>query len=771
MLSKLKKNRLLIGIFLYIGITNALIILNLDYFYIKTFFSSIFLLIIPGLLLLLMMRFKQEDILSYFIFILGLSIAFIIFMGLILNGVLPLIGIDKPLATLPMLISFDVAFLVLLIISFIKNKNNTIKLNIPEFNYIDTTFFFLAILFPVLSVFGTNILNNGGSNNINLIMLGGIALYVIAVVALGKRINKNIYPWAILMISISLLLMFSLRSRYIIGYDIHQEYLMFQATRENFLWTMKNFPGNAYNACLSITIFPTILSSFLDIGDEYIFKLVIQVIFSVVPVIVFIFLRKFFEDIVAFLSAFFFMAQFQFMQQMPSLIRQEISILFFALFLLVLFDRKINQFSRYALLVIFGFAMIVSHYSTTYICLILFIFSYTVWLFYRKTQNRRVFSRIYEWLRLKKKGNKKEKVNSHLNIILIVVLLIFGFLWTFQLTKSSGNLVNVAKNTASNIGKIFSNELRSEQAQLALGGSATTYTAEDIKDYQNEITRDFLENKTWINYYDPSEYIEYEIEPRYSDTISAPNNKVETVSNYFKTIINRALQILIIIGILYLVFFKFRERKINAEYIIMCLGSLILLGGILIVPYISIAYNTERLFQQILILVSAAPILGAAAIFRFIRNKNRIYIVMSVMIVFFFLYFSGFTTQFFGGKPGLNLNNFGDEYERFYTHRSEVSSLEWLSNEFDAEYELYIDKYAGLKAIYFENLYHRSPIPYILPSIIDRNGYVYSSNSNTINKTIGVRYDHMSLKYNYPVKFLVNNKNKIYDNGSSEIYK
>lgn len=719
------------------------------------------------------MKFRQDDILLYFIFTLGLSIAFVIFMGLILNEVLPLIGINKPLSTLPMLIGFDVAFLILLIISFIKNKKNTIRLSIPEFNYINIFFFFLASMFPVLSVFGTNILNNGGSNNIVLIMLGGIAIYVVSVVTLGKKINKSIYPWAILMIGISLLLMFSLRSRHIIGYDIHQEYLMFQTTKENFFWTMQNFPGNAYNACLSITIFPTILSSFFDIGDEYIFKLVIQVIFSFVPVIIFIFLKRFFEDIIAFLSAFFFMAQFQFMQQMPSLIRQEISILFFALFFLVLFDKKTNLISKYALLVIFGFSMIVSHYSTTYICLILLIFTYIVWLFYRKTQNRRIFSRIYEWLRLKKRGNKEEKAKSYLNIILIVVLIIFGFLWTFQLTQSSGNLVNVVKNTTSNIGKIFSNELRSEQAQQALGGSVRTYTTEDIKAYQNNITQDFRENKTWINYYDTSEYMQYEIEPRYpsTDTILAPNSQVETISNYFKTIINRALQILIIIGILYLVFFKFRERKISAEYIIMCLGSLILLAFILIVPYISIAYNTERLFQQILILVGSAPILGAAAIFRFIKNKNRIYIVMSVMMVCFFLYFSGFTTQFFGGKPGLNLNNFGDEYERFYTHRSEVSSLKWLSNEFDPEYELYIDKYAALKAIYFENLYNRSPIPYILPSILDRNGYVYSSNSNTINKTIGVRYDHMYLKYNYPVEFLNDNKNKIYDNGGSEIYK
>ena len=768
---KLTRNKLFFGILAFIAAADLLVLLDVHFFNLRAIFSSLFLLIIPGLLIILVIGINKTGFMENIFLIIGLSISFLLFAGLLFNWLFYFIGVKEPLSLVPLAIGFNILLLTLWVIAFFRNRDLFTEVKPPGLGRVSNIFLLVPIVFPILSVLGAGVLNNNGPNYLTLVMLGGIAVYVVLAVLFRKKTNSLIYPWVIWMLGAALLLMYSLRSRYILGYDIHQEYLMFLVTKENLHWTMASFRGSAYNACLSITILPAVFSSFLDINDEYIFKLVIQVVFSVVPVVIYFLLKRFFKKgIVAFLSVFFFISQFQFMQQMPSLIRQEVSVLFFVLLLFIIFEDRFKNNVKNILLLIFCFSMIVSHYSTNYIALILFSFVYIVWLFFRKTANIGFFSRIYRKLNLK--DNKKLSIKKiKLNGIIVLILIIFSFLWTFQLTQSSGNIINAVRNTAGNIGKIFTNELRSEQAQIALGGSTRIHTQQDVLQYKNEVTQDFITNKSWIGFYDPQDYSDYRIEARYSKAIPPPSAVIEDISKYVKTIINRILQFLILAGILYLIFFEFKRLEISAEYIIMALGSLFLLGVILFIPYISIAYNFERLFQQTLIILAPTPIIVTLAIFRFVKNKNRVYVPLAVLLVLFFLFFSGFMTQFVGGKPGVNLNNFGEEYNRFYTHRSEVHSLEWLSQEFDRDYEIYMEKYARLKASYFLDLYEKSAIPYILPSIMGRDSYVYSSYPNTTEQIVGVSYRNGFLEYNYPAGFLNENKNKIYDNGGSEIFK
>ena len=144
---------------------------------------------------------------------------------------------------------------------------------------------------------------------------------------------------------------------------------------------------------------------------------------------------------------------------------------------------------------------------------------------------------------------------------------------------------------------------------------------------------------------------------------------------------------------------------------------------------------------------------------------------MSIICIWFFLSSSGFISQLVGGDPQMNLNNFGEGYDRFYTHEPEVKSLEWLSKYYNQKNEIYLDRYATLKAYYFFKINEKNILEDILPSTIDKNAYVYSSYTNKINKTTRVNYKYNFLEYNFPTEFLDGNKNKIYNNGGSEIFK
>ncbi len=275
------KNKLFSGILLFSLVSILFVIFDIQYFYLRAIFSFLFLTIIPGLLIMLMLKIRKIGFWEYLIYTIGLSIAFLMFAGLAVNWILPWTHItDKPLSLIPLLISFNTFLLIFGLIAYKRNKDFSLKIKFPKLDWLNKIFFAIPVIFPVLSILGATILNNGGRNYLTMIMIGGIAIYVFLIVLLRDKLNGHVFPWSILFTSVSLLLMYSLRSWHILGFDINQEYQTFQLTKEYFHWSMSNF-RDAYNACLSINILPTIFSLFSNINDEYIFKLIFQIIFFI----------------------------------------------------------------------------------------------------------------------------------------------------------------------------------------------------------------------------------------------------------------------------------------------------------------------------------------------------------------------------------------------------------------------------------------------------------------------------------------------------------
>lgn len=380
----LTKNKIFFGILTFLLIVNLLIIFNLNQFYIRAVLGFIFLITIPGLLIMLMMKIRGVGAWEYLVYVVGLSVSFIMFGSLAVNWILPWLNItDKPLSLLPILICFNVFLLGFWIVAYIRNKKLLLEIKSPKLNLTNRIFFVVPMLFPILSILGAFLLNNHGTNILTMIMLGGIVVYVFFLVILREKLNPNIYPWVLWMMGLSLLLMLSLRSWYLGGFDITREYYTLQLTKENFYWGMSNFK-NAYNTCLSITILPTIFHSLLKINDQYIFKLFFPMIFSFFPIILYLFLSKSINKVYSFISAIFFLSWPFFIDPMVSLARQEIAFIFFGLMLLVLFTKEINPILKKVLFLIFGASMIVSHYSTSYVALALFTLTYVLTFFYKK---------------------------------------------------------------------------------------------------------------------------------------------------------------------------------------------------------------------------------------------------------------------------------------------------------------------------------------------------------------------------------------------------
>ncbi|MDD5149115.1 MAG: DUF2206 domain-containing protein [Flavobacterium sp.] len=561
--------------------------------------------------------------------------------------------------------------------------------------------------------------------------------------------NENIYPWALWMIGLSLLLMFSMRSWYVSGGDIITENQLFQLTSIKYIWNLANFK-DAYNSCLSITILPNVLNNFLKIQGDYIFKIFNQIIYSIFPIIIFLISKKYLIDkILTFLSVFFVIIFEGFIESSPMHIRQEIAFIFFSLMILILLTNDLFFNSIKILFILFGFSMIVSHYSTSYIAITFFILTYISSFIWRKFKN----------MEIGKGKIKKIRSRFCLTIELTLLILLFGFLWLSQITQTSSGLVNVAESSIKQINNIFQEENNMGQIS-SYNDLLQNYTYELNIKYNTLYKIKLYDNIKIKEYY--SRAINPEI-LSYKISIGFIN-----IFGFYK-ILKILIQILIIMGGFYFLFFKIKKN--NIERLIMVIISTLFLVLIKLLPFVNSTYDPMRFFYQMIILLSSFLILGFLFFLKFI-SKNRIYFVITTIFIVYFLYSSGFLAQIIGGQaPNLQLNNIGDKYNMWYTYNEKNTAINWFILNENNKDILFVNNYDMRRFQVSSTSLNYRVFQGILPSTVSPGAYVYSDKTNILKNKAYLFPNNLVVPYNFPTEFLNENKNKIYNNEGSEIFK
>jgi len=339
------------------------IVINVPF--LRQIFGFLYFTTIPGLLFLHILKFNTE-FLKKIILSVGLSIAFLMFAGLIMNSFYPII--KKPLSLSSLLIFLNLFLIILAFIAYNRNRNDfdmkdVFNIRVDLENKLISPLLF-PLLFPFLAVFGAYLMNVQGNNIILLITHFLIPVYVVTVVILKDRISENTYPLAIFMIGLSLLLMKGIRGINIPYGDTPLEYYTFKLTLSNSHWSISNFYYKV-NACLSVTILPTIYSILLNI-DVIIYRIIYPIFLSIIPLGSYIIFKNYLKSEYAFLSSFLIISQHIFIKLMDESMRQIIGFLFFILIFMVILDDKIDNLGKKILLVIFIIALIFSHYAMTY---------------------------------------------------------------------------------------------------------------------------------------------------------------------------------------------------------------------------------------------------------------------------------------------------------------------------------------------------------------------------------------------------------------------
>jgi hypothetical protein len=358
-------------------------------------------------------------------------------------------------------------------------------------------------------------------------------------------------------------------------------------------------------------------------------------------------------------------------------------------------------------------------------------------------------------------------------------MILVTFLWQFQINVPPNNLARVLSSTIYDISNIFS------ENSITSGFNRLTFKNLNINNDQNVsnnylvMTREY-KNKALI-LYPESTYRDYNPRAVFFEKLKSqvPIEISIDIFNLLRVIKLILIVILPIIGIYHLFKKHFYKKNKNRDisnlknsignYILISISTLPLIVLFLFLPSVQTQYNLTRMYMQGLLSFSFLTVLGGCYLLYKLRLNKISYFILGLTLILFFLSSTGLVSQLIGGNPLLPLNNFGEGYDRFYITQLDVKSAEWLANKREGNSMIYTDEIAGLRLT--SSAYTIDYTFDILPSTIDTRSYVYLSQTNVERGKVYKRYKIDFLAYDTPIEFLNSNKNLIYNNGGSEVFK
>lgn len=338
----------------------------------------IYLTFVPGILLLRLLKIHNLDITKNVLFTIGLSVTVVMIVGLFMNTFYPLFGISGPISVLPLMITISIIVLILCILSLKVDGGLQHPNNIETRKVLTPSILFLSLI-PFLAIFGTYLMNHRENNFLILFLL--VLVSSIPIFIAFNKFPKEVHPLAIYIASISILLHTNLISGHIWGWDSHYEYYVANLVQENSYWVSDTM--NSVNGLLIFSILAPVYSEITSINLAWVFKIFFPIIFSFVPLGIYHICSDQFENkLVSTLSPFLFMFYYGFFKSMPG--KQHISEFFFILLILLILDKKIPDFFKRMLAIIFSFSLVVTHYGVSHLFMLFLLFSIVFVFFFRE---------------------------------------------------------------------------------------------------------------------------------------------------------------------------------------------------------------------------------------------------------------------------------------------------------------------------------------------------------------------------------------------------
>ena len=667
----------------------------------------LFLAFVPGILLLRILKIHNISIIESLLYTVGLSIAFVMVVGVILNFTLPPLGASRPIAIFPLITAVTIAILVLGIVAYKRDKTYTPTSSPSDKGKGKTKVrlgvvlnpILLAVLLPLLAILGASLVNWYQNNTLLLVLIFTIVI-ILALVAFNKFIPPQVYPFLIFMIAISLLYQTTLISNYLVGSDIHLEYYYAKLIAGSGYWDASI--ANSINSCLSIVVMAPVYSLLLNMDIVWLFKIIYPLFFCLMPLALYRVFRFQIGPRYAFLATFFFIAMPMFFMDMPQLARQQVSELFFVLVVLLMVERKLTLIQRTILVIIFGFGVIVSYYGLGTGYAIGYLTLGSLVLIFIKSRPGRT---VWQWIVGKYNSLPDDLAsvgafNKKALAIIVSVSLVFMFAYYGVVASGAGLsgsriATDVVETTVSTITTPPPGGTKPPTGTITLPVEPPVFI-------QNLISR-----FPFLNPLSKEPLVQTAIGLDFP--VASPGGKIWRILQYL-------VELCLVVGFFRLIFRPATLGKLKAEYISLVIVSAIILLGIFILPGRSYGMGVTRIWQITLLLVSPLYIFGGETIAlgimklfgacgkRFASLRTRldyqalIWFPVVVILIPYFIFNTGVifelsrsqTTHFINMPYSVSLSSYRLDLNTVFT-KQDIIATEWLSKVGEENEPVYVD--------------------------------------------------------------------------------
>jgi uncharacterized membrane protein len=546
------------------------------------------------------------------------------------------------------------------------------------------------------------------------------------------------------------------------SWDINQEFAAASRTLIQQHWIP--IADSSYYAMLSISLLPVVMSFLSNFSLTIIFKLFYPLIAALLPVASYSLLRRYVRNSIAIAVVIIqIIGSISYIPQFTALSRQIIGTAFFLGMLLVILDPTWDRKKKTRITILLAYGLSISHYSSAYLCTIIFLLAGFVSFFVRR------FGAF-----------RRNNVAPVTTIRLGIAILLITLLWNGVLNNSVQDLKSTAQNITSQSQQFLPNKTGGFIDRWLSG----TITAPNID------PANFKEESIESNSYNyPNLQVDavsltYEITPT-EYPLSKPflGRSTATLFGWLFVILNFTFQFLIVLQIFLTTLFvlgiiskKRRELFGSAEsQILTMLGdltpllfvSLVLALYLRITGSVSVFYNPERAALQLAFIFSLSIALLLEGFLKWTKRSQHIWSAALLISCFVFLQSATGLIGYVNGSPSSRISSKISGDRVFVISENERNAANWIDQNTPKNSYLQSDVYANLVNSQKNTFDTRPFIAQTLPFGLFIGSYIYISKANLES---GITRQGTGL-FRFPFDYLDQNRSVVYSSEGARVYR
>ena len=214
---------------------------------------------------------------------------------------------------------------------------------------------------------------------------------------------------------------------------------------------------------------------------------------------------------------------------------------------------------------------------------------------------------------------------------------------------------------------------------------------------------------------------------------------------------------------------NFLQSKIDTEFFVLSLacGALLALSSIL--PMLLQYYSSDRLYFQMMVVLSPFLVIGGITIAQFLKSRPQ-WIILAILIPYF-MCTTGTMYQLFDFPKAATLNSEGEVYDLYYVHEQESAAVKWLRDNGEVPETVIYTGWGGVFKLITQAGITENVDMWALGAQARRmgEGYIYLTYFNMTRGRMMLRTNEYHDTAEFQDEMLI--RNRIYASSGSEIYR